>query len=217
MLKLWDGMIGNHLYRDKMNNKILIGSIIALCILIGVSFTSVVGYRSVVSDVKASPLFNIRSRRAIQKDNKDLSCKYVGNGNGINLRIPDREEKKVLIRKVIDRLHFMDDGTFNKLVNSVIYRTKLNRDINENEVKKTLYQIRENPEILLNENNLNGNKSTWIHGEFCISAWLIGCAITEWILGLITLILLPIVIIIGVLFPSYICPEPTSLPVPPCV
>ena len=42
-----------------MNNKILSGSIIAVTVLIGVSFTSVVGYRSVASDVKVSPLFNM--------------------------------------------------------------------------------------------------------------------------------------------------------------
>jgi len=37
-----------------MKKKIIIGSIIAVAILIGVSFTSVVGYRIVASDVKAS-------------------------------------------------------------------------------------------------------------------------------------------------------------------
>ena len=42
-----------------MNNKILIGSIASVVILILVSFTSVVGYNSVESDVKVSPLFNI--------------------------------------------------------------------------------------------------------------------------------------------------------------
>ena len=57
-----------------MNKKILIGSIIAVTILIGVSFTSVVGYRSVASDVKASPLFNIRTSRAIDEEEKGLRC-----------------------------------------------------------------------------------------------------------------------------------------------
>jgi hypothetical protein len=42
-----------------MNKKILIDSIIAVEILVLVSFTSVVGYISVESDVKISPLFNI--------------------------------------------------------------------------------------------------------------------------------------------------------------
>jgi len=43
-----------------MQKKILIGSIASVIILILVSFTSVVGYNSVESDVKDSPLFNIR-------------------------------------------------------------------------------------------------------------------------------------------------------------
>ncbi len=67
-----------------MNNKILIGSIIAVAILIGVSFTSVVGYNSIESDKKLSPLFNIRTSRAVDKDSKDLSCEYVGKGEDTN-------------------------------------------------------------------------------------------------------------------------------------
>jgi len=50
-----------------MNKKILLGSILSVAILILVSFTSVLGYNSVDSDVKASPLFNIRSSRAIDE------------------------------------------------------------------------------------------------------------------------------------------------------
>ena len=71
-----------------MNKKILIGSILSVAILILVSFTSVVGYNSVDSDMKPSPLFNIRTSRAIDKESQDLSCEYVGKGEEINLLIP---------------------------------------------------------------------------------------------------------------------------------
>jgi hypothetical protein len=60
-----------------MNNKILTGSIIAVAILILVSFTSVVGYSSVESDGKSSPLFNVRSSRAIDKNGKVFTTDYV--------------------------------------------------------------------------------------------------------------------------------------------
>jgi len=78
-----------------MNKKILIGSIIAVTVLIGVSFTSVVGHRSVASDVKASPLFNIRSSRAIDEESEELSCAYVGKGNNINLLLPIRNHQEI--------------------------------------------------------------------------------------------------------------------------
>ena len=51
-----------------------------IIILIMVSFTSVVGYRSVESEVKASPLFHIRTSRAIDVETEDLTCDYVGKG-----------------------------------------------------------------------------------------------------------------------------------------
>ena len=97
-----------------MKKKILIGSIIAICILIGVSFTSVVGYNSGASDVKASPLFNIRSNRAIQNDSSDFTCEYVGKGEDINLPIPDRDGNGDLFQKIINvisKMEFINTGS----------------------------------------------------------------------------------------------------------
>ncbi len=103
-----------------MNNKILIGSIIAVAILIGVSFTSVVGYNSIESDKKLSPLFNIRTSRAVDKDSKDLSCEYVGKGEEINILIPKIDNNKALIQEVIDRIRKMDDKTYDELIDLLI-------------------------------------------------------------------------------------------------
>jgi hypothetical protein len=106
----------------RMKEKILIRSIIAVAVLINVSFTSVVGYRSMASDVKASPLFNIRRSRAIDEDSKDLSCEYVGKGDLINLLIPDRDKKKALMQRLIDKIRKMNDEAFNKVVNLITLR-----------------------------------------------------------------------------------------------
>ena len=86
-----------------MNKKILIGSIIAVVILVLVSFTSVVGYNSVKSNsVKASPLFSVRTNRAIGEETKVLTCKYIG--KGITLPFPARDDKTVLTQKVMIEL-----------------------------------------------------------------------------------------------------------------
>jgi len=114
-----------------MNNKILIGSIIAVTILIGVSFTSDVGYRSVPSDVKASPLFGIRSSRAIDEESEDLSCAYVGKGEEISLSIPRRDKKIELVHKVIDAIHKMDDKTYNRFIPLFITYIKQNKKFEE--------------------------------------------------------------------------------------
>jgi hypothetical protein len=114
-----------------MNNKILIGSIIAVAILISVSFTSVVGYSSIESDVKISPLFNIRSSRAIDRDGKGFKTDYVGKGEESVLSIPKRDDKVVLFQKIISRISQMDDeelDEFSKIINSLIQNEIVNRD-----------------------------------------------------------------------------------------
>jgi hypothetical protein len=108
------------IWGKNMNNKILIGSIIAIAVLIGVSFTSVVGYKSVTSDVKASPLFNIRCSRAIDEKSGDLSCEYVGKGEEIEIPIPMRDSRIVFLKKFIDRVSKMDDKELNMLKTSFI-------------------------------------------------------------------------------------------------
>jgi len=108
------------IWGKNMNKKILIGSIIAVTILIDVSFTSVVGYRSVDSDAKASPLFNIRINRAIQKDSENLNYDYIGKGNGINILLPTRNNKVELLEKFVDVIGRMDDKSFDKFVNLIL-------------------------------------------------------------------------------------------------
>jgi len=132
-----------------MNKKILIGSIIAITILIGVSFTSVVGYRSVASDVKVSPLFNIRSSRAIGIENKNLNCKYAS--KGITLVFPKRDDTVVMIQKVVDSIREMDDKTFERFVISLINnarRDKRFNDIQPDEIRETFNILRNSDKLI---------------------------------------------------------------------
>ena len=153
-----------------MNNKILIDSIIALCILIGVSFTTVVGYNNIESNLGVSPLFNIRSSRAIDGEGEDLVCEYVGKGNGINLHIPDRDDKKAIIQKILERIQVLDDEAFNRYVDYLIKWAYQNNRINGD------YRI-------LNEVEISDVPSLdvvcTIDGE-----WFIGCYILEILLFL---------------------------------
>jgi len=173
------------IWGKNMNKQILIGSIIAVAILIGVSFSSVVGYRSVASDVKASPLFNIRSSRAIDEESGDLSCEYVGMEDNINLLIPIRDNKAELTRKILERIKTMDDKTFNKLISSLIYDIKNNnrfRNVNINDVVTFFIQFKDNLEKnSIDYNTNNGNFTLYDTPTLC---WFPGCVML-WIYAII--------------------------------
>ncbi len=101
-----------------MNKKILMGSIIAIVILILVSFTGVVGYQTTKSSTiaKTSPLFTVRSSRAIDIESKDFTCDYVGKGVVTNINIPSRDNGTILIQKVFELISKMDDREFNEFI-----------------------------------------------------------------------------------------------------
>jgi len=127
-----------------MNNKILMGSIIAVVILVLVSFTGVVGYQTTKSSTitKASPLFTVRSSRAIDEESKDIVCDYVGKGN--TFLILRRDGKSTGINKVINIINRMDDSTYNRFVRRISTRYNVdNKDVNE-----ILQLIRSNPKNL---------------------------------------------------------------------
>jgi hypothetical protein len=128
-----------------MNKKILIGSIIAVVILVLVSFTGVVGYSSVKSNSgKVSPLFSVRTNRAIGEESKDLTCNYIRMGN--ILPFPKRDDRTVTIQKVIDSIRRMDDETFENFIAYIIDPTrKDNRlnGINPDRIREALYLLRD--------------------------------------------------------------------------
>jgi len=133
------------IWGKKMNKKIIIGSIIAVVILIGVSLTSVIGYSSVKSNsiAETSPLFDIRTNRAIGEEKKELTCNYVGKEN--TLLFPKRDDRIVLTKKVIDTIGKMDDETFEKLLSYIIiYAQKDERfnDVSPDEIREIINSFR---------------------------------------------------------------------------
>ena len=153
-----------------MNKKILIGSIIAVVILVLVSFTGVVGYQTTKTSTvaKASPLFSVRSRRAIDEESKNLTCDYVGKGEESILSIPKRDNRIEMIQKAIDVISKMDDITFNIFEKKIVRRINQDdtiRDVESRGIVNALLQIRNNPivvrnNIILNKPNIRGNMKT---------------------------------------------------------
>jgi hypothetical protein len=168
------------IWGKNMNNKILIGSIIAVAVLIGVSFTSVVGYRSVESDIKVSPLFNIRSSRAIDEESEVLTCEYVGKGEEINIHLSSISKRTEQIQKVIKIIDKMDDKTFSNLVAQIINHLKNQEQMSEKEILdklQALQHIRENPNGI--EYYITKNISIPKTQEYNTCFWYPGCFIIE--------------------------------------
>jgi hypothetical protein len=160
-----------------MNKKILIGVIIAITILIGVSFTSVVGYRSVESGVNASPLFNIRTNRAIDEEWEDLNCAYVGKGDVVNLLIPNRDDEKEKIRKIIEIIQKMDEESFNKL-----------KDLNDNKLTTLVFRLMDDSNIIIRNSN-NKDITTIPDWRSCWETFYIVCPILDIITFLIAVLI----------------------------
>ncbi|MCK5261362.1 MAG: hypothetical protein KAJ44_04205 [Thermoplasmatales archaeon] len=172
-----------------MNKKILIGSIIAVVILVLVSFTGVVGYQTTKSSTiaKASPLFSVRSKRAIDEESKDLTCDYVGKGEESVLSIPKRDDKKVLQQKFIDSISKMDDKTFKRFLNLIINQMQKNDeydDVNINEVITAIHQLRDNPDRISLNVYKNGNY-TWRYEFTPTYCWFPFCFFYEAIIVII--------------------------------
>lgn len=131
-----------------MNKQIvIIGSICAVVILLAVSFTSVIGYSSNISNFeKASPLYNIRTKKAIKDESKTFSTfDYIGKGKNSVVYIPKLEDK---IDLLIDRIKNMDSSSFEKLkitiLKQALYYNKI-KNINMGEMIKLLKFLEDKP------------------------------------------------------------------------
>jgi len=126
------------------------GSIIAVAILVLVSFTGVVGYQTTKSSTiaRASPLFAVRSSRAIDEDSKDFTCDYVGKGEEITLSFPTGVGSTTSLQQVIEIISKMNDVTFNRFLDLIIKHLHKRDDFQEytkEEIILSLNQLRNNP------------------------------------------------------------------------
>ena len=96
-----------------MKKKILIGSIIAVIILVLVSFTGVVGYQTIESSAiaRASPLFTVRTNSAIGEESKDCNC--------ITINVYNQN----MVYKLLERLQFIINIIKLRLSNKYHVRT----------------------------------------------------------------------------------------------
>jgi hypothetical protein len=136
-----------------MNKKLLLAvSVGAAVLIVFISFTSVVGFQSTKSGFVDTPLFGIRTQRAIQKESNDvLTFDYLGKGQTINIIIPRRESTFELVQRIIERIQEIDDETYEKKVNLFIHQLQqedILTDVTPEEITNILYQFKENPDVV---------------------------------------------------------------------
>ena len=201
-----------------MNKKILIGSIIAVVILVLVSFTGVVGYQTTKSSTiaRASPLFSVRSKRAIDEESRDLTCDYIGKGEESVLSIPKRNGRIEMVQKVIDIISKMDDNNFKRFTDSIINRLHQNNRIDDNDISSlivALQQLKNNPETITKELIDITDKSLTEH-YWCTSLegkWYPGCMV--WNVFVYTFVVILFILLIISLPPTslLICSSETLM------
>ena len=157
-----------------MNKKILIGSIIAVAILVLVSFTGVVGYQTTKSSTiaNASPLFTVRSRRAIDEENKDIACDYVGMEEENILSFPKRDNRTVALQQVIEIISKMNDVTFNRFLDLIIKHLHKIDDFQEYHKEDIILYfnlLRNNPTKIIIDNQ--DREESNLHTYECTITW----------------------------------------------
>ena len=146
-----------------MEHKLLTGgSILTVVIIVLAGLSPVVGFDSVRSSVKDSPLFNIRTTKAIGEESQVLTCEYVGKGKVCALYIPRRNNQIETVLKVIDLLSKMDDETFERFIASIINHVQEYGKfiyVSPDEIRTALYQVRDSDKPLPVSDTRTENKN----------------------------------------------------------
>jgi len=70
-----------------------------------------VGYSSTnPNSVRASPLFNLRTNRAIDNGEDVTTCDFIGKGKLNSIPLPTFDNTLALIRQLIDRIGKLDSN-----------------------------------------------------------------------------------------------------------
>ncbi len=135
------------------NKSFILGSCLAVVVLVLASLSPAVGFRTVKSSfVKDSPLFNVRTKRAIGEEQEGLAADYIGKGKENGIFFPIRDKNSFQIYRIIQRMSQMNDGTrwFTTLQLNREYLDKLITNEELHKILNRLPQIKGNPQEIMN-------------------------------------------------------------------
>lgn len=134
-----------------MNIKSLIGCVITIGLLIGLSLTSVGGHNDLDSDIKSSPLFHIRSNLAINSVNNNIDSDFLGEDLDNNLLIPKRDNNLSFYFRLIDKIGNMDKSEIDHLKENLFPKLRNQFKLSYegiNHLSKSLDLLNENTELI---------------------------------------------------------------------
>jgi len=160
-----------------MKKKILLGSIIAVVVIVLTSFTSVVGFQSTESNsIKESPLFRIRTKMTINdKSTIMITSNYIGRDSKQIIPFPNIEKRNDLQQTILSIIESLSDKEFESLLNLILKSSMEKTGLNSNEklfIVQQLKFIREDLNILPDESHYEeiDNFDITINGM-----WFFGC------------------------------------------
>ena len=152
------------------------------------------GYSSVKSDLKVSPLFNIRTSRAIDKESKDFIYDYIRMGKESILSIPNRDGLVVVEQQLIEVLYKIKEKRFDRIIDLIIKYIHQREDFQEFEEKdifQFLNQLKSNPDKI-KPHYLNGEENK-LSTSFCETYGYYPCITVDFgVIGFIGCILVPL-------------------------
>jgi hypothetical protein len=203
---------------------LIVGSILTVVLLVLGSLSNVVGYQSVKStSVNDSPLFQTRTLRATNQQQKIITSHYLGIENEKNIQFPLKDNRIEQLKKYIDILGKMNDKIFTRFIELFILNIKQIqslKDIPHSDIIKAFYLLRTEPEIIKNsilsrEKITTSNNTATSNGFYptqCV--WVPGCLILNYILFILDTICLLLILftptssLIRTCYPciTFICP-----------
>ena len=165
-----------------MNKQLLIGgSFLAVVVLVLVGLSSVVGYNSVESGMKDSPLFHLRTQRAINKEENVQTCTYLGKGK--LLPFPIRNDNSIIYQRFLDKISRMDDKVFDRFLDVIINNMHQDYNMIDEEIDEiiTMFQmLKSNPQeikkyIVTKERGSLSEDPDTVTDPITICYWFPGC------------------------------------------
>lgn len=158
-----------------MDKKILLVSSLSVAVIVILaSFTTVVGFQTIrSSSLRASPLFSIRTKRAVDEEQEISDSDYLGKGKSIPI-VPTKEDSETSSLLVfINAITRMDDKTFNCFLNLIFSHLKDKPNIDDetiNEIAPLFEQLRSGPIEPITYEILQKSGSDIGYNTYCITA-----------------------------------------------
>jgi hypothetical protein len=150
-----------------METRFVVGCTLVAAALVLVSFSSVVGFQTMQADA-ASPLFTIRSTRAVEKESARLDREYIGEDQQTSLQFPERDGRMDSIDLIIESVRRMDDASLRRFAFLVYSHLRLAGDakgFDSQEVTSLLLQIRSSPDRVVKD--IEQRKGTLLMSNIC--------------------------------------------------